>query len=151
MPRADCAHHSIIRSIVNTDSVDICGEAKALQWSRIRDGGVATFTSPAKFAMEDSIFPHHNIAINGLQSALLDTCRVHVSANFVSMNENDAAAEETRYSPGNGIEKRRIRIAMLLPVLVGQCLSLKHICPRFDCSFEQSCSSRGACNGENWS
>ena len=137
MFKADCAHHSIIRSIVNTDSVDGRGEAKALQWSRIRDGGVATFASPAKFAMEDSIFPHHTIAINGLQSALLDTFCV-VSAIFVSMNENDAAVEEVRYPPANGIEKRRIQLAMLLPILVGQCPSFKQTRPRFGCSFLQN-------------
>ena len=87
MRQADCAHHSIIRSIVNTNSVDVRGEAKAL---RLHCIGVATLASPAKFAMEDSVTSHINIAINGLQSALLDTSCFRVGALGLFQGKNDA-------------------------------------------------------------
>lgn len=51
-----CTHHNIIRSMVNTNFVEVGGVAKALQLHCFRDGGVATFARPAKFMIEDSIF-----------------------------------------------------------------------------------------------
>jgi hypothetical protein len=51
-----CTHYNIIRSIVNTNPVEVGGVAKALQLHSFRDGGVATFARPAKFMIEDSIF-----------------------------------------------------------------------------------------------
>jgi hypothetical protein len=51
-----CTHYNIIRSIVNTNNVEVGGVAKALQLHCFRYGGVATFARPAKFMIEDSIF-----------------------------------------------------------------------------------------------
>lgn len=68
---------------MNTNSVDVRGEAKALLLHCICDGEVAAFTSPAKIAMEDLALSNDNIAINGLRSALLATCCVGVCELFL--------------------------------------------------------------------